>query len=46
MKNGEKYACFDKHAFDVSQVYTTSIMTCLNITHTIFIVDEQQNVKN
>ena len=40
MKNGEKWTCFEKHAFDVSEMPITSIITCINMTHTICIVDE------
>ena len=46
MKNGEKLTCLDKHAFDVGEMYVTSIRTCINMTQTICIVDEQQKFKN
>ena len=35
MKNGEKLTCLDKHGFGVREMYITSIITCINMTHTI-----------
>ena len=46
MKNGEKLTFLDKHIFDVRKMSITSIITCLNMTHTICNVDEQQKFKN
>ena len=40
MKSGEKWTWLDKHAFDVNEMYIASIITCINMNHTIFIVDE------
>ena len=39
MENGEKLTCLEKHAFDVREMYITSIIACISMTHTICIVD-------
>ena len=45
MKNGKKKTCLEKHAFDVSEMSITSIITCINMTHTICTVDEKKKFK-